>query len=199
MIKKVLEFVSKVHWGAGTTLSESEKQDVRGLLKDGYYIILTRHNNYLTTYIISFASMLLTGKLGYWAHALMNVEDEVKTDNDYRIIQATGKGVGYASFDETFDVNSIAILKPKKMSVEHWTLILERAAEDLGKPYDSLVQLNDNREINCVELVRNALMAEPNYEIDFANFEAMIKKSYNLSPQMFYECPDFEVVYEIRH
>jgi hypothetical protein len=41
-------------------------------------------------------------------------------------------------------------------------------------------------------------MAEPDYQENFANFEKMIKERKNLTPQMFYDCPDFEVVYEVR-
>ena len=39
---------------------------------------------------------------------------------------------------------------------------------------------------------------DPDYYTNFANFEKLIAERKNLTPQMFYECPDFEVVFEIR-
>jgi hypothetical protein len=75
---------------------------------------------------------------------------------------------------------------------------MDKAMTEIGKPYDSLFDLKNDNALSCVELGRTALMAEPNYYTNFANFEEMIRKRKNLTPQMFYECPDFEVVYEIR-
>jgi hypothetical protein len=126
------------------------------------------------------------------------LEDEVKADDDFRLVEATGNGVNYSPFELVFEVHGVVLLKPKNMSVDHWTLVMDKAMTEIGKPYDSLFDLKNDNALSCVELVRTALMAEPNYYTNFANFEEMIRKRKNLTPQMFYECPDFEVVYEIR-
>jgi uncharacterized protein YycO len=190
--------VGKIHWQPKNTLTEDEKERVRQLLSQNYYIVLTRRDNHLSTYFIQLTDLFLRGKLGFYCHALMNFEDEVKTDEDFRLIEAIGSGVKLSTFDEVFDCHSVCILKPRSMTAEEWTAVLDKAKTELGKPYDTLFDLKSDKALSCVELVRTSLMAEPGYETDFANFEAMINKYKNLTPQMFRDCPDFEVVYEVK-
>ena len=190
--------IGKIHWGYKDGLTAKELDDVRKLLTPHYYVIVTHRKNHLSTFFVGLASFLLTGKWSYWAHALMNLEDEVKSDTDFRLVEATGAGVNYSPFNLVFQVHGVALLKPKNMSVENWTVVMDKAMTEIGKPYDSLFDLKNDSALSCVELVRTALMAEPDYEKNFANFEAMIQKRKNLTPQMFYDCPDFEIVYEIR-
>jgi hypothetical protein len=200
--KSFIDFVvitiGKVHWGYKNRLTPNELEDIRQLLISNYYIILTHRNNHLSTFFVSLGNFLLTGKWSYWAHALMNLENEVKTDRDFRLIEATGNGIHYSPFELVFRVHGVALLKPKSMSTEHWTKIMDKARSELGKPYDSLFDLRNDNALSCVELVRTALMAEPDYAANFAEFESMISKNKNLTPQMFYDCSDFEVVYEVR-
>lgn len=191
--------IGKIHWGYKDGLTVKELSEVRNLLIPNYYIILTHRNNHLSTFFVGLASWVVSGKWSYWAHALMNLEDEVKSDDDFRLIEATGAGTHYSPFDLVFQVHGVVLLKPKNMSAEHWTTVMDKANSELGKPYDSLFDLRNDQRLSCVELVRTALMAEPDYEKNFANFEAMIKSRKNLTPQMFYECEDFEIVYEVRH
>lgn len=195
----IVTCIGKIYWDFTNGLTSDELQQIRVMLKSNYYIILTRNNNYLSSYAISLGNFLLTGKWGYWAHALMNFEDTVSSDDDFRLVQATGKGVGYATFENVFRTNSTVLLAPKNMTVEEWTLALDRAKSDIGKPYDTLFDLKDASAMSCVELVRDALLAIPDYESKFAHFESMIAKHKKLTPDMFYMCPDFEVIYEIRH
>jgi uncharacterized protein YycO len=199
----ITSLIGKLNWEVDKedTLSRHERHNIRDLLKENHCIILTRHDGHMSTYAIAFANLFLTGKWGHYAHALLNLENEVEHDNDFRFIEATGKGVHYSDFHEAFDsqTGSVALLKPKSMSLEHWTEVMDSARTQLGKPYDTLFDLANDRALSCVELVRVALQAEPDYAKNFANFERMITKSRNLTPQMFYDCPDFEVVYEVRH
>ena len=188
-----------VNWKLKNPLTVDEKAVANKLLVPNYYIILTRNNNHLSSYMIGLGDLFLEGKFGYWGHALMNMENEVVNDTDFRFVEAIGTGVQYATFDEVMAVNSIALLKPKNMSIEHWTAVLDKAYTEVGKPYDTLFDMKQDQKLSCVELVRNSLMAEPNYSTDFANFEAMVQKYGRITPQMFYDCPDFEVVYELRH
>jgi hypothetical protein len=76
--------------------------------------------------------------------------------------------------------------------------MLDRAKSDVGKPYDTLYDFAQAQKLSCIELVRNCLQADPNYATNFANFEAMLVKYGELTPQMLYDCPDFEVVWEVR-
>lgn len=191
--------IGKIHWCYRNGLTDIELDKVRKLLIPDYYIILTHRKNHLSTFFVGLASLLVTRKWSYWAHALMNLEDEVKSDDDFRLVEATGAGVNYSSFNLVFEVHGVTLLKPKNMSADQWTVVMDKAITEVGKPYDSLFDLKNDNALSCVELVRTALMAEPDYEKNFANFEAMIKKRKNLTPQMFYDCPDFEIVYEVRH
>lgn len=193
------KLIGKIHWSSTTVLSEAECNTIKELLIPNYYIILTRRNNHLSTYAIALGNFLLTGKFSYWSHVLMNTEDEVNSKEDFRLIEAIGTGIQFSPFDKVFDVQSVAILKPRNIQTWQWTAILDKAKSELGKPYDSLFDLKSDSALSCVELVRNALMAEDDYATNFANFEAMIAKNKNLTPEMFYRCSDFEVIYEIRH
>lgn len=191
--------IGKIHWGYRNGLTVDELRDIRNKLTPHYYIIVTRRNNHLSTFFVGLASFVVSGKWSYWAHVLMNLEDEIQSDSDFRLIEATGDGIHYSSFEDVFRLHGVALLKPKNMSEQYWTEVMDRAKTHLGKPYDSLFDLRNDQRLSCVELIRNALMAEPDYEKNFANFEKMICENKNLTPQMFYDCPDFEVVYEIRH
>lgn len=188
----------KINWKLTNPLNAEEKAKISSLLKPNYYILLSRNNNHLSSYIIGLGDLLYRGKFGYWGHAFMNMEDTVVNNTDFQFVEAIGTGVQFATFDETMAINSIALLKPKSLSIDEWTSILDKAKSDVGKPYDTLFDLAQDQKLSCVELVRNALMAEPNYATDFANFEAMCQKYKKLTPQMFYDCSDFEVVLEIR-
>ncbi len=193
---RVIKTIGKIHWPAGTTISAEDHTRIKERLKSDYFIILTYRRNHLSSFFVCLANFVLTGRWGKWTHALMNLEDEVKDDDDFRLIEATGNGTHFSPFDKVFDVHGVALLKPKSMSIEEWTGLLDRAKAQLGKPYDSLFDLKSDMALSCVELVRTVLMAQPNYATDFANFEALLAKSKNLSPQMFYDCGDFEVIYE---
>lgn len=194
----VITCIGKITWKEENLVTSDEQQQIRISLKSDYYIILTRNNSHLSTYAIAISNFFLTGKWGYWGHALMNFEDTVDTDSDFKLIQSIGTGVNYSTFSEVFTTNSVVLLKPKNMLIEEWTLILDKAKTDIGKPYDTLFDLSQDKALSCVELVRNALMADPDYATNFANFEAMVQKYNRITPDMFYGCPDFSVVYEIR-
>ena len=194
----VITYIGNITWKEKNLVTSDEQQQIRNKLKSDYYIILTRNNSHLSTYAIAISNFFLTGKWGYWGHALMNFEDTVSTDSDFRLIQSTGTGVNYCTFGEVFTTNSVVLLKPKNMLIEDWTLILDKAKTDIGKPYDTLFDLSQDKALSCVELVRDALMADPDYATTFANFEAMVQKYNRITPDMFYGCPDFSVVYEIR-
>lgn len=197
----VVKCIGKVIWHTSHVLGEEERAELNDLLSKNHYIILTRHDGYLSSYAIQASHLFLTGRLGYYAHALFNAEDTVSTTDDYRFIEATKVGVHYSKWGDVFNdqCSAVALLKPRSLSVDQWTTVLEKAKTYQGRPYDTLYDLADDQKISCVELVRNALRAIPTYDVDFSNFEKMIARDGNLDPHMFYECPDFEVVWEARH
>lgn len=198
-VDAIVDMIGKISWKQKNPLSVADQEIIKQMLTTDYYIILTRRSNYLSTYAIAFANLVLTGKWGFYSHALMNMEDVVKDPSDFRLIEATGHGVGYSSFDKVFNsgLDAAVLLKPKHMSIEDWTKVMDAANENLGKPYDSLFDLKNDNALSCVELVRNALKGLPDYNERFADFEEMIKKNRNLAPQMFFDCKDFEVVFQI--
>lgn len=185
-------------------LSEEDKEILRSMLSDNYYLIMTRRSNHLSTYLIMLGHWLFSGdfRLGYYSHVLMNLENLVTSDSDFRfvnLIEATGIGTHYSTFDTVFgDVDSVAVLKPRNLDLEEWTAVMDKARTTLGRPYDTLFDLKNNMAVSCVEMVREALLGDPNYDHDFAEFEALVQKSKRLNPQTFYECSDFEVVFERR-
>lgn len=191
--------IGQTNWKFRNGITAEEAATIKSLLTPHYYIILTRNNNHLATLAICIATFALTRRWGYWPHVLMNLEDELMSDADFRLVEATKIGIHYSTFDEVFQTHSVALLKPKSMTLDHWTKIMDKATTEVGKPYDTLFDLKNESALSCVELVRTALMAEPNYAEDFANFEKMIAKNKNLTPDMFYWCEDFVVVYETRH
>jgi hypothetical protein len=191
----------KINWTTKRVLTPDEFNIIRAKLKDNYYVIATRHNGHLSSYVISFAHFLFTGRWGYYGHVLMNLEDEANADGDYKFIEAIGSGVRITGFSNAIDdqTSSVALLKPKCMTLEDWTLALDKVKTENGKPYDTIFDLANDQALSCVEVVRVALQATPNYATEFAEFERMISEAKQLDPQMFYECPDFEVVWESRH
>lgn len=194
--------LGKVKWKANPDrlLNTAELAHIQELLKKDYYIILTHRSNELSTWFTQLATFLLSGKWGYWAHALMNAEDEVKSPDDFRLIEAVGVGVKYTPFGDVFNLQGAVLLKPKGMPIEDWTAIIDAAVSELGKPYDTLFDLSNDNALSCVELVRVALKrGDPDYATNFANFEALIAKNKNLAPDVYYRCGDFEPVFETRH
>ena len=204
-----VKFIGRMNWTLKNGLTLDEQQIIREKLTTDYYVILTRNKSHLAAYAISFGDFLTTGKFGYWAHGLMNFEDKVNGDSDFKLvntygddftlIQSTGPGVAYATFLDVFTCSSAVLLKPKHMPIDAWSAILDKAKTELGKPYDTLYDMSQDQKLSCVELVRQALMADPTYATNFANFEAMVQKYKRITPQMLYDCDDFEVAYEIRH
>lgn len=194
-----IELLAKVNWKQKYHLSQDSQAVLREKLAKDYYIIATRRDNQLTSLLIALGHFLLTGKFGYYSHVLMNLEDEVETDADFRLIEATGKGVHYSTFEEVFPPTyAVALIKPKSMTVEEWTMCLDNTKNYLGRPYDNLFDLKNNLEINCVELIHIALRALPDYYVRFAEFEKLVRSKKKLTPQMFIECPDFEVVLRVK-
>lgn len=203
MFRKLFSVIAKwigtVRWAQRAKLTEVEKQQIMDMVTKDYYIICTHSSNHLSTYAIAISDFFLRGKFSYYSHVLLNLEDQVTAASDFRFVEAIGSGVEYSTFDQVFgDIDGVCLMKPKSMKVEEWTTVLDKAKTEVGKPYDTLFDYKNDQALSCVELVRNSLMATSNYHTDFMNFEAMISKTANLTPQMFRDCADFEPVLEIK-
>lgn len=207
MFKKIYEavveggvkLITKVKWKQRHELLETDKQRIRELLTKDYYIIATRRGYFLSTFFISLSHFFLTGRWGYYSHVLMNLEDEVRSDADFRLVEATTRGTKYSTFDEVFNnVDAVCLLKPRHMDIGKWTEMFDAADSYIGTPYDNLFDLKTDVRMSCVELLRALFRRLPTYRVDFHNFEQMIFNYGNLTPQMFVECDDFEPVLEIR-
>lgn len=203
----IIDLLAKISWnpiralfnrGLFFSLKEEDWDKLHELLGKNYYIILTRSSSHLSTYLVSIGTRINDGRWGHWGHALMNMEGDDPTKDDFKMMEATGKGVHFSTFWEVFTCDSVALLKPKNLTAEEWTAVMETLLKQQGKKYDTLCDLANDEQLNCVEMCRLALSASPNYKKSFANFEEMIVKNKNLTPESFYHCPDFEVVWEVR-
>ena len=195
----LIKGMAKVHWQQTSRLSDEHKQELKEKLTKDYYIIATRRDNQLTTFFICLGNYLLTRKWGRYTHVLVNLEDEVKSLTDFRLIEATGKGVHFSTFEEVFEPTyDIILIVPNNMTLKQWTVALDKAKTYLGRPYDNLFDLKSDLEINCVELIRLALLDTADYETNFAEFEKLVKSKKKLTPDMFAQCADFKVVYRIK-
>ena len=212
MFTKILRFItgilSATTWnsvralfngGIYYSLTESDHDQLRHVLAKGNFIILTFHKTHLTSYLISLLTILKTRKIPKYVHTLMNV-DNLDDPNDweqFKLMEATNVGVHYSTFMQTFDCDRVCVLSPKGVTVEDWCKITEGLLEQDGKQYDDMFDLSDSSKVSCVELCLIALRKDPDYNDQFKSFEQMIKDFGNLTPQMFRDCPDFDVVLEI--
>ena len=200
---RFIELIAKVRWNSWSSssgISEADREILREMFARDYYIVSTRRSSYLSSWFMNLGNFFLTGRWGYWTHVLMNLEDEVQTDTDFRFIEATGHGTHYSTLEEVLDkVSAIGLFKPVSMTTTEWTACLDQAKTMLGRPYDNLFNLVNGEEVNCVELVRSALMALPDYSTRFAAFEKMIASAKGkLTPTMLVNCSDFHVVWVVK-
>jgi hypothetical protein len=118
------------------------------------------------------------------------------------MIEAVGKGVQETYFDDVFDCDSVVCLAPSFASDAEWAavseIVLEKARKQLGKKYDTIFNILEDNEVSCIELVRVSLMALPQYDLRFKDFEDMIHIYKNVTPQMLYDSKSFRVVWEVR-
>lgn len=187
----------KVRWSNKHAVTDTDKQIIAEKLASGYYIILTGHNSYLSSVMISFISWVKTGKWARYSHALMNCDNIESADDrhKFKFVEATAAGVQYATFDEVFACDSVCLLTPNNISNKEWTQIIDALVNQVGEPYDDLFDLADASRKSCVEVVLDALEAA-DFDYEFANLKDMIDQEGNLVPEMYRLCNDFQVAYE---
>lgn len=169
-------------------------------LDRGYYIILTYRKSHLSSYAVQLGHFALTGKFGDYSHALCNIEPDKNINgfDDFKFIEAIGKGVVCNDWHDTMNVDRICILKPKYYTQEEFDSCVTEIYDEIGKKYDKRFKYNDPKNRSCVEIARERMIHLPDYFTKMRVFEYMIQNEKNLTPQMFRDCPDFEVVLEIK-
>jgi len=197
----VVGLINLIRWKQKDPVSDEDLSKIREMLTKDYYLICVRSSNLLSAWMVGLTDWWMTGKFGFYAHCLMNLEDEVQSDDDFRLVEATPRhGVSYNSFRKVFkNASSVALLKPRTFSMEEWTKVMDRAKGYVGSKYDTLFDFARDNKLSCIELIRDALKADPNYNTNYANFEALLKKYGKITPNMLYDCPDFEIVFEVRN
>jgi hypothetical protein len=212
--QKVVQFISlkilsPINWnplkalvngGVYWNLQEEDHNKLRKMLRENHYFLFNYRDSHLTTYFIQIATIIKTHRLAKYTHAFVNVDgDIINTDEDFRIIEATGKGVHYSTFMEVFDCDAVMCRIPKKVTPEEWVLMIDKVLkEGLGKPYDTLFDVMNDQELSCVEVLWLMLKALPNYEQHIPNLLKEVEKVGNITPQMLVDTPDFKTILEIR-
>ncbi len=180
-------------------LTEQDHDQLRQMLKDNYYVILTRRKSHLTTYLIALVSFIVSGKSAHYTHALMNVEGDLEGHLGHKLIEATGEGVHCSTFMEVFDCDSVVLLTPKGVAPEEWTAVMDEVKNDLGKQYDDFFDISNDLSVSCVEMVYWGLKTLPDYEQRFPNLVRLIREHKDdLTPQMLLDCGDLDVAFEVR-
>lgn len=190
LIDFVVRLVGKINWQwlrgkRYYKLTDRQFVEILYKLKENHYIILTRRDTHLSTWLINLGDFLLTGKWGFWSHALLNVEgDNVTSSKDFRFIEATAEGVHYSGVKEVLDCDSLALLVPCGFTEAEWSRALQKAAGCIGKPYDTLFDFRDSSASSCVELVMEAI-----------NDNATWRAGSKFTPESLYRSGAFKVVY----
>lgn len=175
---------------------------IRDQLNQGYYVILTYSYTHASSYGVKIVHFLKTGKWPTYTHALLNVEKfatNVKSEffSDFQFVEAVNPGVRRSDWFTALACDGICILKPRHYTQDEVDSTVVDVYEDIGKGYDDFFDNEDGSLMSCVELARKRLRNLPDYEHKMRVFEYMIKSKKVLTPQMFRDCPDFEVVLEI--
>ena len=181
------------------SLTDEDLAFLRKAIADDYYVIATRRKTHLTTYLIALGSFLTTGRFSHYNHVLMNLEDDKATaDIDFKLMEATGSGVHWSTFMEVFDCDSVALLRPKNITPHEWDEAVDAMKHQLGKPYDNGIDFSQSERESCVQMVNESLKGMDDYDQKFPELIAAIKKYGRVTPQQYYNCHDFEVVWEVR-
>lgn len=224
VMKKLIEFISLkilspikfdrllfLLKGKYYNLTPKDRYLINELMEKGNYIWLSRRKTHLTTYLISLSDFGL-GLLKYikgngnfprlnfckYTHAFFNISDDI-------LIEAIGKGVVHSYFDDVFDCDWACALKIKNVSKEQWeyisTKMIEKSFAELGKKYDTEFNIKNDKELSCVELIRVLLLKSlsfVDYYNDLQDFESLINKYGNLTPQMIRDSSSFDVIFEVK-
>lgn len=167
------------------------------MLAKGYYVILTRRSNHLSSMSVTVLTFLKTGKVPRYTHALMNCDNitDPNQRDGFKFVEAKTAGVSYSTFSDVFNCDAVCLLSLRDIPEEDLADIVDKMVKSVGTPYDDLFDLSDHSKMSCVELVWVALQ-DANRDENFPQLQKMIKDVGNLTPQMFRDCSDFVPVFE---
>lgn len=200
----IMDFIPKVKWhrlreiiwGPNLGIGWQDRLVIMSQLDKGYYIILTEDRGSLSSWGVKLLHFLLHFKWCRYTHALVNVEPT--NAERYVFLEAINTGVKFSHFHEVFNCDSVVFLRPKWYTQEEFDSTVEDIYSEIGKDYDKKFKYDDPQDRSCVEIARQRMMTLPDYHNKMRVFEHMIKYKKNLTPQMLRDCPDFEVVLEIK-
>lgn len=185
---------AKFHGGRQYLLTHEDKWAIRNTLSKHYCICLTRRHSHLSTYATAFAHFIKTGRWGYWSHVLMNCEQDVTKNADFRLVEATGVGCHESTFNEVFNVDGAMLRIPEGFTLAEWTKVIDAMIDQEGKKYDMLFNFLDDSEISCIEAIYNALKTIPD-SVAFIELDKLLKRYKVLTPQMLADCKGFQTIY----
>ncbi|MGZ3773028.1 MAG: hypothetical protein ACXVCN_04925 [Bdellovibrio sp.] len=206
---QLVDFFGRIQWesikrfltGRRFNLTVDDWYKIADILDKEHCVIATRRNAHLSTYMILFADWIMRPRwgIGYWSHICLNkTTGQGFNFSGVKVLQAVGSGAKLSSFKEVFDCDAVVLLRPRGYTAEDMKLVIAEMEKNIGKPYDNFGNLSDESAVNCVEDVYDGLNETPQYKQDLPRFAAMVDKYKTISPQMFYDCGDFEIVLEIR-
>jgi hypothetical protein len=115
---------------------------------------------------------------------------------DIQILEAVGQGVKFSEFWDVLNCDSIVLLKPKNYTEDEFDWAMRHAKAYIGRPYDNVFNIHSDKNLSCVEYVyRSLLNADPS---GLPGLVEWVDRTNNLTPDMIYECGDFDVELEIR-
>lgn len=100
-------------------------------------------------------------ELGLWEHELIKPHQHAIEFEGARIIEALRPGVQYNTLRHFMDIDDLAIVRPKDLSLEKKREYLENAFRQIGKSYDFNFDVETNERIVCSEL---AYVTYPDYK-----------------------------------
>lgn len=156
---------------------------------------MLRRKTHFTTYLIGFSNLILNRKFGYWSHAFLHVEDGTQ-DHDIEILEAVGSGVKTSDWWDVLDCDAVVLLKPKNYTEDQLENTIKYARSLIGTPYDNFFDLKSIKALSCVEYAFTSLLHE---NVDgLPLLTSWVKRVNNLTPDMLYECGDFDIILEVR-
>lgn len=208
MRKFLVQLMGKIQWeslrklftGRKYNLTEQDHGRIFSAIKNQPYIILTYRKAHLSTWLVRAAELILNQKWGCYGHVLVAFQRglPVCKYSDIRFVEAIGKGVVDSHWSDVFNVDGVCVLRPIYFDSATLLKQIPEIENDIGKKYDSKLNPYDDNQMACVEVGREIMKHIPGYEKSMRVFESMIARRKYLTPDMFKDCPDFEVVLEIK-
>ena len=206
IISKIMKVFSIINWewlklkltGKRFNLTLEDIILVTNKIGPDYYLILTRKDAHLSTYLVNLGHFLKTGNWGFWSHILMNVDNSVDDVNKFLFCEATGTGVHTSKLMDVLNCDAVCLLKLTNYTAKEFTECTDDYLDDVGKEYDCLFDMLNANKMSCVEFVRDQLLHLSNYDQRMTRFRELVCREKSITPDMFYSCMDFEIVLEIR-